>query len=75
MKKSVVGVFLGILAILLAATVCLAVPSESTATAKPTKVVTKKVRKKSADKTDPARHQQRNVSSTRSPSRLNQWGR
>lgn len=52
MKKSVVGVFLGILAILLAATVCFAVPDESTATAEPTKAVTKKVRKKSATKTD-----------------------
>lgn len=52
MKKSVTGIFLGMLVILLAATVSFAAPDAGTTPAETTKTVTKKVRKKSADKTD-----------------------
>jgi len=52
MKKSVTGIFLGMLVILLAATVTFAAPDSGTASAETTKTVTKKVRKKSADKTN-----------------------
>ncbi len=52
MKKSVTGIFLGMLALLFAATFSFAVPDEGTASAETARTVTKKVRKKSADKTD-----------------------
>ncbi|MRR54933.1 MAG: helix-hairpin-helix domain-containing protein [Deltaproteobacteria bacterium] len=51
MKKSVAGVFLGMVALLLAATVSFAAPEEGITSAETTKSVTKKVRKKSADQT------------------------
>jgi competence protein ComEA len=53
MKKLCVRLFLGILSVLLAATLSFAVPDEATPSAEPTKTVSKKQRKKSAAKTDP----------------------
>jgi competence protein ComEA len=52
MKKVVLRLILGMMAVLLAATVSFAVPDEETATTQPSKTVTKKTRKKSAAKTD-----------------------
>jgi competence protein ComEA len=52
MKKLAVRLLLGILSVLLAATLSFAVPDEETPSAEPTKTVAKKQRKKSAAKTD-----------------------
>ena len=52
MKKFGLRLFLGMLAVLLAATVSFAVPDEDTTALQPTKAVTKKARKKSAAATD-----------------------
>ncbi|RQW85208.1 MAG: helix-hairpin-helix domain-containing protein [Geobacter sp.] len=52
MKKLGLRLFLGMLAGMLAATLSFASPVDETATVEPTKTVTKKLRKKSADKTD-----------------------
>jgi DNA uptake protein ComE-like DNA-binding protein len=52
MKKSVAGIFLGMLVLLLAATGSFAVPDEGTSSAETTKTVTKKVRKKTAATTN-----------------------
>ena len=52
MKKLGIRLFLGMLAVMLAATLSFASPVDETATVEPTKTVTKKLRKKSADKAD-----------------------
>ncbi|MDD2337030.1 MAG: helix-hairpin-helix domain-containing protein [Geobacteraceae bacterium] len=52
MKKIGLCLFLGMLAVLLVATVSFAVQDEETATMQPAKTVTKKTRKKSAVKTN-----------------------
>jgi len=52
MKKIGLRLFLGMLAVMLVATVSFAVPDEETASTQPEKTVTKKTRKKSAPKTN-----------------------
>jgi len=52
MKKSVVGILLGMLVLLLAATISYAAPDGGGTSAGATKTVTKKVQKKSTDKSN-----------------------